>query len=49
MFDVLERRESRPMHHILVLISSPILCQEAMSAADYLGIEVCGEFRPVIC
>lgn len=43
-----ESRESLPVDHILLLIRTPILCQEPVPTAYNLCIKVGGEFWPVV-
>lgn len=47
--DMAECWEARPMNHVFVFISSPVLCQKAIPAADYFGIKVRGELWPIVC
>ena len=48
VLDVAERRESRPMHHVLLLIRPPVPRQETVPTADDLRIEICRQLGPVI-
>jgi hypothetical protein len=48
MPNVLESWETRPMDDVLVLGCTPVLCEEAIAAADNLSVEISGEFWPII-
>lgn len=48
MLDIFEGWKTGPMHKVLVLRGTPILGDETISTSNNLGIEICGEFWPVI-
>ena len=48
VLDVPERGEPRPVHHILLLVCSPVPRQETIPAANNLGVEVGRQFGPVV-
>jgi len=46
--DVLKGGKSRPVHQVLVLSSTPILCEETITVANDLSVKIRRELRPVI-
>jgi hypothetical protein len=46
--DVLEGGKTRPVYQVLMLGSAPILSEKTVAVANYLGIKVRSELRPVI-
>ena len=48
LLDMPEGGETRPVHHILCFVGSPIPRQEPVATTDDLSVEVCGELRPVV-
>lgn len=43
-----EGGEPGPVHHVLLLVRSPVARQEAISASNDLGVKVGRELRPVV-
>jgi len=48
LLHLLESGKAGPMSHILVLIRTPIVGEEAVSGTNNLRVKVCSELRPVI-
>jgi hypothetical protein len=48
-FNMSECWEPLPVDHVLLFRGAPIARQEAVTAANNFGIEVCGELWPVLC
>lgn len=46
--DMVVRWEPRPVNLIFMFVRTPFLCQETIPTANNFGVEVSGQFRPIV-